>query len=154
MLNFTRQERVVIYFLIITLSVGAILKMVRNRHLDVDLKSTRFFEEEKRFKKITEQINSGEGVIIENSSIKASASTGEVDSSASGELIASSVKININTAGVEKLTELPGIGPAIGKRIRVYTDQNGPFKDKTEIILVKGIGEKLYTRIKGLITTE
>ncbi|MBT4035666.1 MAG: helix-hairpin-helix domain-containing protein [Candidatus Marinimicrobia bacterium] len=62
--------------------------------------------------------------------------------------------VNLNTAGISELAELPGIGPAKAKRIKAYTDQNGPFKNKSDIILVKGIGEKIYTRLEGLVTTE
>ncbi len=153
MLNFTRQERVVIYFLIVTLGVGAILKMVRNQHLEEQMIPTRFYEEEQEFKEISAQINSNELLSIESSSDKALSKREAEVSSAAG-LENGSKLINLNSAEVETLTKLPGIGPALAKRIRAYTDQNGPFKNKSQIVLVKGIGEKLYARIEGLVTTE
>jgi len=59
--------------------------------------------------------------------------------------------ININTAGVEELDKLTGIGPAIAGRIIDYRDKNGGFKDVNEIKLVSGVGEKLFEKIKDQI---
>lgn len=60
--------------------------------------------------------------------------------------------ININTATPEELDELPGIGPAIAQRIVDYRTANGPFATIEEIKLVSGIGDKLFEKIKALIT--
>jgi competence protein ComEA len=61
-------------------------------------------------------------------------------------------KININTASVEKLDKLPGIGPAIASAIVDYRTQNGPFKTIEDINAVKGIGDALFEKIKDQIT--
>ncbi len=151
MLNFTRQERIVIYFLVITLGVGAVLKLVRNQRLEKQLTPNRFYAEEDQFKKIAAQINSDSVQFVDNSNSKSDTSMLELPSQAKY----SEIRIvNLNTAGISELSQLPGIGPAIAERIRAYTDQNGPFKNKSELILVKGIGQKIYTRIEGLVTTE
>ncbi|UCC90054.1 MAG: helix-hairpin-helix domain-containing protein [Anaerolineales bacterium] len=68
-----------------------------------------------------------------------------------GEL-APSHKININTATAAELDTLPGIGPAFAQRIIDYRDANGPFQSIEEIILVSGIGNATYDKIKDLIT--
>ncbi len=60
--------------------------------------------------------------------------------------------ININTATLEELDSLPGIGPAIGQRIIDYRTQHGPFRDIAEIQNVRGIGPATFERIKNLIT--
>ncbi len=65
---------------------------------------------------------------------------------------AASAPININTATVEELDKLPGIGPSIGKAIIDYRTQNGPFKTIEEINNVKGIGDALFAKIKDSIT--
>ena len=62
--------------------------------------------------------------------------------------------VDINVAGAEQLATLPGIGPAIAKRIIDYRQANGPFKRPSELMNVKGIGEKTYLRLKDRITTE
>ncbi|MFQ6041430.1 MAG: helix-hairpin-helix domain-containing protein [Candidatus Poribacteria bacterium] len=60
-------------------------------------------------------------------------------------------KINLNTATVEELESLPGIGPVMAKRIIEYRNIHGPFYNIEEIKEIKGIGEKTYEKIKALI---
>ncbi len=60
----------------------------------------------------------------------------------------STEKINLNSATVEQLQSLPGIGPATAKAIVEYRTKAGKFNRVEEIINVKGIGEKKFQRIK------
>ena len=60
--------------------------------------------------------------------------------------------ININSFKINELTRLPGVGPKLAERILEYRKRHGPFKSKEEIIQVKGIGQKKFEKIKGLIT--
>lgn len=61
-------------------------------------------------------------------------------------------KININTASVEELDKLPGIGPSIAGAIIDYRTKNGPFQQIESINDVKGIGDALFEKIKDQIT--
>jgi len=61
---------------------------------------------------------------------------------------AATEKINLNTATVEQLQSLPGIGPATAKSIIEYRTKAGKFNRVEEIINVKGIGEKKFQRLK------
>ncbi|MBC7251594.1 MAG: helix-hairpin-helix domain-containing protein [Anaerolineae bacterium] len=61
-------------------------------------------------------------------------------------------KVNINTATAEELDTLPGIGPALAQRIIEYRQTNGPFQSIEEIKNVSGIGDKLFEKLKDLIT--
>jgi competence protein ComEA len=63
-------------------------------------------------------------------------------------------KININTATVEELDTLPGIGPAFAQRIIEYRESNGPFMSIEDIVLVSGIGDATFAKIKDLITIQ
>ncbi len=62
--------------------------------------------------------------------------------------------ININTADIRRLTELPGIGESRAKDIIAYRNKAGAFEKKEDIKNVSGIGESLYARIADLITVE
>ena len=60
--------------------------------------------------------------------------------------------ININSATLEQLTTLTGIGEAKAKAIIEYRNQNGKFSDISEITKVSGISEAIFAKIKEDIT--
>lgn len=59
--------------------------------------------------------------------------------------------VNINTASLEELCTLDGIGEVIAGRIIEYRGENGPFTSADELINVKGIGEKKLEDIRDRI---
>ena len=60
--------------------------------------------------------------------------------------------VNINTAPVDQLERLPGVGPATAARIVEYRQKNGGFKKIEELMNVRGIGEKVFLRMKNQLT--
>jgi len=65
----------------------------------------------------------------------------------------SSDRVNINTANLDELDTLPGIGPSTAQAIIDHRRQFGQFQRTDEITNVTGIGPATYDRIKDLITT-
>lgn len=63
-------------------------------------------------------------------------------------------KVNINTADIESLMTLKGIGAVKAEAIIAYREQNGPFKSIEEIMNVRGIKQATFEKIKDSITVD
>ncbi|PRQ08849.1 ComEA family DNA-binding protein [Enhygromyxa salina] len=62
-------------------------------------------------------------------------------------------QVNINTASAAELQLLPGIGPSIAERIVGYRETHR-FEQSSNLMRVKGVGQKTYDKIKGFLTVD
>ena len=52
------------------------------------------------------------------------------------------VLVDVNTATTADLEKVPGIGPALAKRIVEFREKNGPYPTIDDLLKIQGIGEK------------
>ena len=62
--------------------------------------------------------------------------------------------LNLNTATLDQLETLPGIGRKTAERILEFRTKSGGFKRIEDLMNVKGIGEKSFLKLKPLIVVK
>jgi comEA protein len=85
--------------------------------------------------------------LIATMSVAAFGSEGETQAPA-----ASAGVVNINTADVEQLSLLPRIGAKVAQRIVDYRKEHGPFAKTSDLMQVKGIGDKSFENLSSYLT--
>ena len=94
-----------------------------------------------------------EGEVIQNNSDSTQVTSNKDNNSSNNATQSDSQgsKININTADLKQLDDIPGVGEATANKILSYRDENGEFKSIEEIKNVNGIGDKKFENMKDLI---
>jgi len=62
--------------------------------------------------------------------------------------------ININTASVDELTRIPHVGEKVAARIIEHREVNGPFRRVEHLMLIQGISDKRFRKIRSLVRVE
>jgi len=63
-------------------------------------------------------------------------------------------QININLASAQELEKLPGVGPKIAQRIVKQRTKFGRFRRSENLLLVKGINDKSFRKIRSLVKVD
>lgn len=69
-----------------------------------------------------------------------------------GEISSGTRLVNINTATVDELKQLPGIGDVLAQRIVAYREFNGPFQSTDDLSAVEGVSTSLVDSLEPYIT--
>ena len=99
-------------------------------------------------------LSDGQKVYVPTTDETKELSVPERTASANGAESGDSGKVNINTAGLEKLMTLSGIGEAKAQSILQYRERVGPFQRIEELKNVSGIGDAMFERVKEQITVK
>ena len=98
--------------------------------------------------KIVQAAATGNNATTESSASKATdATAAKASAGTSGRDM-----VNINTAGIDELKKLKGIGPAMAQRIIDYREANGAFQRPEDLQKVKGIGKAKFAKLEHQIT--
>ncbi len=60
--------------------------------------------------------------------------------------------INLNTASLDALQQIPGVGPVLAQRIITYREQTGGFQTVEQLTEVSGIGEATFAQMQPMVT--
>lgn len=102
----------------------------------------------------TKPVESKKSVSVETSSADKSNNIAFVTTAAASPAVtelSSPLYIDINTASLDELQQLKGIGPVIAQEILNYRTENGGFNNIDELLLVSGIGEVIFSGIKDSV---
>ncbi len=156
--GFTETESKIIFFLLITLFVGIIIHLIKSEtenpfllEFDYSNEDSRFYQEESPLnvgdstEKFTEKRVESKPELSDFRTEKKEGNKGIVSFSPLN-------KLDINGAGADQLTSLPGIGLKTAQNIVDYRTKNGRFKSIDELLFVKGIGKSKFEKIKNLIS--
>lgn len=158
--GFTKQDLVIIGFLLITFLSGLVIKLSErqgSKDYDYSLPDQKFEQQLKEaFNKLPKpELNNAQRDKIALINSLSDSLTAEKEIKNSEELKQKfEKKININLAYTADLQRLPGIGKVMAERIVEYRELNGSFKQIEDIMLVKGIGIKKFEKVRDLITVE
>jgi len=67
------------------------------------------------------------------------------------ESVVNNVGVEVNTASPSLLTHVAGIGPKLAERVVAFREENGPFKNRAELMRVSGLGEKVFEQAAGFL---
>jgi competence protein ComEA len=126
--HLTRQERLVLIFVVAALAVGAAVKAWRGERAPAAPRPTE-------------------------AAFDLASSKAPLDAAALAAATAPE-KINVNTADAEALCKLPGVGACFAGRIVAYREEHGPFARPEDLAAVRGIGPKTVEKLKPYVTCE
>lgn len=87
----------------------------------------------------------GTQIVVPGRSTAARAAAGAMPPSATG-------PVNLNSATLEQLDALPGVGPVTAQKIIAYREQNGAFRSVDDLDAVPGIGPARLEELRTLVT--
>ena len=158
--GFTKQDLIIIFFLLAAFAAGLIIKLAGWKPAD----TFDYSQSDKEFIQHTDSAFAHldnkpltpqqEERLAQLKKFADSLYTEKENSPKDKPELPPGKKININTALTADLTSLPGIGEVTAERIIEYREKKKGFKKIEDLMNVKGIGEKKFAKIKDFIVVE
>jgi len=149
--GFTKNESLVVFFLIGMFLIGGIFKIFfttqsRNeQQFDYSLLDSELIARSSQSSDSLQE----KPIVQQPNSVR----TDSLSKKNQGDF-SSKKTININTANVDELTQLPGVGPSVAHRIVDYRNEHGKFSSLEDLRNVKGIGAKKIEKLKLFLRVE
>ena len=141
-LSFTRTEQSVLLTLLLVMAFGVALNLMKYTS-EPPIKKHSYSLEDSLFMNYQQHENNDKSAPV----------TDKTETKQKKESIKQIGKVNINTASIEILTKLPGVGEKTAEKIIEYRKSYGKFKSSEDIMNVKGIGKGKYEKMKDFILT-
>jgi len=157
--GFTETEVLVILFLAGMFILGFIYKEFFKEERVSEYKNFDYSQEDSLFSyysKLNPEIDPDDSLLVSNLEIKKKVLELKDSLFYSKKETINLVEksININSAGIEELVMLPGIGEKTAEKILLLRKERGKFRKLDEIMDVKGIGEIKFNKIKKFLYIE
>lgn len=101
---------------------------------------------------LAEPLRDGEQIVVGGPAPPASGGSA-VSGGASGGASGTPAVVDLNTATLEQLETLPGVGPVLGQHILDWRDAHGRFNSVDQLQQVSGIGDVRFAQLKPLVAT-
>lgn len=155
--GFTEIESRIIFFLLVTLFVGIIINLVKESG-NPELLEFDYAKEDSTFISagtLVQKEDTVEKITEKRVDSKLELLDFRTDKNAENkvrESFNSAVKVNINDASIDVLSQLPGIGSKTAQNILDYRSKFGRFKKIDDLLDVKGVGKAKFEKIRSHIT--
>ena len=91
-------------------------------------------------------------LLVDGEQIRIGLTPAPVTTSAATGAASSAGPIDVNTATLDQLQQIPGVGPVLAQRIVTYREQNGGFQSVEQLTEVSGIGEATFAQMQPMVT--
>ncbi|PID61401.1 MAG: hypothetical protein CR986_02895 [Ignavibacteriae bacterium] len=144
-------------FAIVVFLIGIVVKNFKISNFNVEEIKFEYNFQDSLFKAIQEKKNKDSTLSsliekkVDSDSELLDFSNKKLDRKKNSKKVLSEKSIDINKADVETLIRLPGVGNKTAEKIILYRKSNGKIKKLNELLNVKGIGNKKFSKIKKYI---